>query len=160
MAETKAPFSRYGLARGAAVDVEALSLKARYQVRTFRIAGTVFTASTTTKHSLGPVGVAGTVRAAYLSTRIVPAGGTLTAGLVAYDASGNAEIVLTDTTDPETLTAREARALTLASTNVALAAEDTLELHAIAGSGAISPDATDMHVTVLFEVTEADPPTR
>lgn len=119
---------------------------------------TPFTASSTVKHNFGAIGYAGTVKAAYISTGVLPNIATsATVRLVAYDASGNAEINLSEAFDVEdtttALVAREAAAMTLAATNVALAADDTFEVHAVAG-GAITANATDLCVVVIFEPTE------
>lgn len=119
---------------------------------------TPFTASATVKHNFGALGYAGTVKAAYISTAVLPNIATsATARLVAYDASANAEINITEAFDMEdsttTLVAREAAAMTLAATNVALAADDTLELHLIAG-GAVTANGTDVVCVVIFEPTE------
>lgn len=157
---TKSKFSERGLNSEARLDVDALSPVARRRI--YRLhAGprtTPFTASATVKHNFGAVGVAGTVIAAYLSTAVLPNIATSATGrLVAYDKSGNAEINLTEAFDMEdtttTLVAREAGAMTLAATNVALAADDTLELHLIAG-GAITTNGTDVCCVVVFEPTE------
>jgi hypothetical protein len=119
---------------------------------------TPFTASATVKHNFGAIGYAGIVKAVYLSIGVLPNIATsATARLVAYDTSANAEINLTDTFDVEdsttTLVAREAAAMTLAGTNVALAADDTFEVHLVAG-GAVTANATDVSVVVVFEATE------
>lgn len=159
MAHNVKEFSKVGLPYQAGVDVGALTLAARYNVMRFPLVGTVWTQNTTTKHSLGCIGVAGTIRAAYYSAKTVLSAGAATGGLVAYDASGNAEVVITDTFNPESATAREGYALTLATTNVALAADDTLEFHAIADNNAVT-DVTEGVVTVVFEPSEDAQPTR
>lgn len=153
-------FSERGLNRDTKVDVGALSIRARRQLIHLRPGPrtTPFTASATVKHNFGAIGVAGTVKAAYISAGVLPNIATsATVALVAYDKSGNAEINLTDTFDVEdtttTLVAREAAAMTLATTNVELAADDTFEVHAVAG-GAITTNATDLCVTVVFEPAE------
>ncbi len=159
MAHNVTKFSDRGLPYGSGVDLDALTLSARYTVFRFPIVGTAYVQNATTKHNLGCVGVAGTVRGAYWSGKTVVAGGTLTGQLVAYDASGNAEVALTDTFNPESATAREGFALTLATTNVALAADDTIELHCVADDNAVT-DITEGVLTVIFEPSEASQPTR
>lgn len=166
----KAAYSRYGKAPTVAIDVAALSDRARQRVVNIPLyystaAGSehaaYFVINTTKKHALGPVGVPGILRAAYISSSAVPAGGTLDWQIVAYDASANAEILLTDTsTNPESITAREAQAQVLATTNVALAADDTLELHCIASNATVTQDAVGLVVTLVFENTETTPPTQ
>ena len=159
MAHNVTKFSDRGLPYGSGVDLDALTLSARYTVFRFPIVGTAYVQNATTKHNLGCVGVAGTVRGAYWSGKTVVAGGTLTGQLVAYDASGNAEVALTDTFNPESATAREGLALTLATSNVALAADDTVEFHAVASDSAVT-DITEGVLTVIFEPSEASQPTR
>jgi hypothetical protein len=153
-------FSERGLNRNSKVDVGALSIRARRQLFHLRPGPrtTPFTASSTVKHNFGAIGVPGTVKAVYVSTGVLPNIATsATARLVAYDTSGNAEINLTDTFDVEdtttALVAREAAAMTLATTNVELAADDTFEVHLVAG-GAVTTNATDLCVTVVFEPSE------
>ena len=156
----KQKFSLLGLPLETRVDVDAASLVLRRKVFHFRPGPrtTPFTASATVKHNFGPIGYAGTVKAAYISTGVLPNIATsATARLVAYDTSANAEINLTEAFDVEdtttTLVAREAAAMTLAATNAALAADDTFEVHLIAG-GAVTTNATDLNVTVIFEASE------
>lgn len=159
MAHNVKEFSKFGLPRQAGVDLAALTVSARYQVHRFPIVGTAWVQNATTKHSLGCIGVAGTVRGAYFSGKTVVSGGTLTGQVVAYDASANAEVVITDAFDPETATAREGFPLVLATTNVALAADDTLEFHAVASDASVT-DITEGVLTVIFEPSEASQPTR
>lgn len=154
-------FSERGLNKGARVDIGALSDRASYKVTNHRIvlgateADTAyFTQNETNKHSLGPLGFIGTLVSAHVSSSAVPAGGTLSWGLVAYDASANGEVVLTDTANPESITAREAQALVLATTNVALAADDTVELHCVASNDAVSTDGAQVCVTCVWAPTE------
>lgn len=157
---SKAKASERNWNNGLRVDTAVASPVLRRKV--FRLGTnprtTPFTASSTVKHSCGAIGYAGIVKAAYLSTAVLPNIATsATARLVAYDASANAEINLSEAFDVEdsttTLVAREAAAMTLAATNVALAADDTFEVHLIAG-GAITTNATDLCVVVIFEATE------
>lgn len=153
MASNRAKFSQHGANSRMRVDVAALSPVARRQaVRVIAVGD--FTQSTTTKYSRGPIGFAGTLKAAYYSARTLPIGGTLSIRVVAYDASANAEINLTDTLNPEAGTAREGAAFTLATTNVALAADDVIELHEIADGSAVSQQVVDGYVTLVFERTE------
>lgn len=166
---SKSKFSEYGLHPEAAIDVDALSDVARRDVEVRRVVITTaagqkqtagYTQNTTVKHNLGAVGLAGTLVAAYLTHETLPAGGALTARVVAYDASANAEVNLTDPVNPEAATVREGQAFTLATTNVALAADDTIELHCAADNSAISQDAQGVSVTLVWERTEASVPTR
>jgi hypothetical protein len=149
---TKSKFSERGLNRETRVDVNALSPKARNKVLVLPIGA--WTQNTTTKFSRGPLGFAGTLISASMSFRTLPAGGALTLTVVAYDASANAEIVLCDAIDPETGTVREAKALVLASTNVELAADDTIELHSAADNNAVGTAAVDGYVTLVFKPSE------
>jgi hypothetical protein len=160
-----AKFSEHGLNKMyRRVDIDALSDRAKRWTETRRVVITtaagqkqtaVFVINTTTKHNLGPVGQVATLKAAYISAETAPAGGTLDWQLVAYDASANAEVILTDTsTDPETITVREAQAQVLATTNVELAADDTVELHCIASNNAVTQDAQGVSVTLVWQPTE------
>lgn len=155
----KAAFSDKGLPYGAAVDVDALSDVARRRALHLTVQGSAWVQNATTKHNLGTLGMAGIVRGAYLSQGVLVSAGTASGRLVAYNASANAEVNLTDTVNPEAATAREGQAFTLATTNVALAADDTLEFHAIADNNAVS-GGTGVTLTVIFEPTETTPPTR
>ena len=169
MARNVTKFSKSGLPYGSGVDLDALTLRAKYRTVTIPVvistaAGktptAVFTQNSTVKHSLGPVGIPGTLRDAYISQTTLAAGGTLSWKLVAYDASANAEVVLTSTLDPEAATVREAQQFTLANTNVELAADDTFELHCTADNNTVSQDARGVMVTLVFENAEASQPTR
>lgn len=137
---------------GMRIDVAALSPASRYKVVTRPLGD--FTQNTTTKFSRGPLGFAGTLVAAYESFRTKPAGGALSVTIVAYDASANAEIVLTAALDPEAATVREGQAFTLAATNVALAADDTIEFHCAADNNAVGTQQVDGYVTLVFQPTE------
>lgn len=165
----KTAFSERGLPYGAAVDVDALSDRASWRpisvpvviaTASGQTATAVFTQNSTVKHSLAPVGVPCILRAAAISQTTLAAGGTLSWALYAYDASGDAEIALTSGVNPESATAREAPTFTLAGTNVALAAEDTFELHCTADNNTVTQDARGVRVTLWVEPIESDPPTR
>jgi hypothetical protein len=152
----KSKFSAFGLPLEARVDVDAASPVLRRKV--FRVPVPAFTASATVKHNVGPIGYAGTVKAVYISFKTRPNIATsATARLVAWDSSANAEINLTDALDVEdtttTLVDREAGAMVLAATNVALAADDTFEVHLIAG-GAVTAAHVDGYMTIVFEASE------
>lgn len=149
---SKTKFSERGIPLYTRVDVDSLSPAARYKVLVLPVGA--FTQNTTTKFSRGPLGFVGTLVSASVSFRTLPAGGALTLTVVAYDASANAEIVLCDAFDPEVGTVREASALTLASTNVELAAADTIELHSAADNNAVGTAAVDGYVTLVFDPTE------
>lgn len=153
MAQNKVKHSQRGQNRGERIDMLALSPVARRQT-VVRMSIGDFTQATTTKFSRGPLGFAGTLKSAHASFRTAPAGGVLSMKLVAYDASANAEIVLTSTLDPEAGTVREGTAFTLAATNVELAADDTLEIHCVADGSAVSQQQVDGYVTMTFERKE------
>lgn len=155
----KVAFSDKGLPYGAAVDVDALSDVARRRILHFTVQGSAWTQNQTVKHNLGAVGMRGIVRAAYLSQGVLVSAGTASGRVVAYDASANAEVNLTDTVNPESATAREGQAFTLATTNTTLEADDTFEFHAIADNNAVT-GGTGVVVTIVFEPTETTPPTR
>lgn len=156
MARNQAPFSRHGLHPHTRVDVGALSPQARRFARV--IAGGNFTQDSTVKTQGGPLGIRAKLVAAYVSYATVPAGGTLAVQLVAYDASANAEVLLTEALDPEGLTAREGAAFTLAATNPAvLEPDDTLEVHQIASDDTVSQQQAGGFVVAVLEPVEDDP---
>jgi hypothetical protein len=133
-------------------DVSALSLHARQ--KNVRGASGAFTQNSTVKTQLGPLGFAGTLKSGYFSFTQLPAGGALSIKIVAYDRSADAEIVLTDAADPETGTVREGKALVLATTNVALDADDTIEVHTIADNNAVGTAAAGGFVSLMFDPVE------
>jgi len=168
MSRNKVGLSSRGLPFGAIVDVDALSIRSKYRVERVpvvissaagRTATAVFTQNATVKHSLGAVGIPAILRAAYLTQTTLSAGGTLSCQLVAYDASANGEVVLTTTINPESATVREGQAFTLDTTNVALAADDTVELHCVASDATVTQDMKGGVVTLVWENIETDPPT-
>lgn len=169
MAWNVTKFSDRGLQYQSGVDVGALTDVARRERDVRRVVITtaagqkqtaVFTQNATVKHNLGPVGIAGTLKAAFISFEQLPAGGTLSVGLVAYDKSGTAEVILTDTANPEDDTIRTGASLVIAATNVALAADDTVELHCVASDDAVGTPAQGVTVTLVWEPSEASAPTR
>jgi hypothetical protein len=149
-----AKFSEHGLNKMyRRVDIDSLSDRAKIiQIRQ-QLPDSTWDLNTTLKHNIGSVGIPGTIVSAYLSQATLVAGGTLTGKIVAYDASANAEVNLTDTINPEAATAREGQALTLATTNMELAADDTLEFHATADNNAVT-DGTDVVIVINFAPTE------
>jgi hypothetical protein len=149
----KSKHSQRNQNRGERIDMLALSPVARRQT-VLRVPIGDFTQSTTNKWSRGALGFAGTLIAAYLSAKTAPVGGVLSTRVVAYDASANAEINLTNTVDPEAVTVREGTAMVLATTNVELAADDTIEIHNIADGSAVSQQQVDGYVTLVFERKE------
>lgn len=169
MSRARTAFSKRGLPYEGVVDIDALSLRARYRVERVPVViasasgqtqTAVFTQNATVKHNLGPVGIPSTLRGAYLSQGTLAAGGTLSCHLVAYDASANAEIVLTETINPEAATAREGLGFAIATTNVALAADDTIELHCTASDDTVTQDGKSLRVTLIWETTEETSPQR
>lgn len=156
----KSKFSAFGLPLESRVDQDALSDVAAGRVFHLRPGPrtTPFTASSTVRHNFGAIGRAGIVTGAYISAGVLPNIATsATVALAVRDKSANADIAITDAFDVEdtttALVAREANAMTLAATNVAVEADDTFEVVCVAG-GAITTNATDLCVTVLFEPSE------
>jgi hypothetical protein len=152
----KAKASERAWNNGLRLDMAAASPRLRRKI--LRIPVGAFTASSTVKHSAGAFGYPGTIKAAYLSCKTLPNIATsATVRLVAYDASANAEVNITEAFDVEdtttALVAREAAAMTLAATNTAFDADDTIEVHVIAG-GAITTNIADGHVVLVFDATE------
>lgn len=165
----KAAFSKKGLSPAAVVDVDALSDRARMSFVAVPVvlstaaggqATAYFTQNTTTNHPLGPIGVAATLVGAIVSSDRVPAGGTLSWQVVAAMTDGTTFTVLTNTSDPETITANVGQSLVLATTNNARAATDVFFLRATADNNAVGTDARNVKVTLIFKVTETTPPTR
>lgn len=152
MAQNCSKFSERALPLYTRVDVAALSPVARRVP--VRGASGAFTQNTTVKTSLGPLGFPGILEAGYFSFTQLPAGGTLQIKIVAYDRSADTEIILTDAADPETGTVREGKAFVLATTNVALDADDTIEVHTIADNNAVGTAAAGGFVGLVFKPTE------
>lgn len=156
MAQNYTAFSESNLPANCLVDTAAMSPRNGYKLVT--LGGLTYTQNATTYAATSftcPYPM--TLKSGYISTQVVPAGGTLAAIVAAYDESGNAEIVLCNSFDPETLTAREGAALTVATTNVTLAAGDTVTIRGTASNDAVTTQAQGLSVTLLFEVTEQDP---
>ena len=165
----KAAFSDKGLPYGAAVDVDALSDRAAVSFVTVPVvlstaaggqATAYFTQNTTTNHPLGALGVPSRLVSAIVSSDRVPVGGTLSWQIVAATTDGTTFTVLTNTADPETITANVGQALTAATTNNNRAATDVFFLRATADNTAVGTDARNVKVTLVFKAIEATPPTR
>ena len=149
----KSKFSQRHLNPQTRIDMPALSPVARRQT-VMRIPMGDFTQSATDKHSRGPMGFAGTVKAAYASAKTAPVGGTLSTQLKFYDKSAAAEVAITDTLNPEALTAREGTVAVLAAANTEFAADDTLEVHNIADGSAVTQQQVDGYWTLVIERKE------
>lgn len=149
---SKQKFSLYGVPLETRVDVDSASPMLRQ--KNVRGASGAFTINSTVKTSLGPLGFPGTLVSGYFSFTTFPIGGALGIKIVAYDRSADAEIVLTDVPDPETGTVREGKAFALAATNVALDADDTIEVHTIADNNAVGTAAVGGVVSLMFKPTE------
>lgn len=146
-------FAGTGVPRDSVAPLNNLSARARLAV--VAVTGGTFTQNATTLDGAAfTMPFAGILRAAYLAASTKPAGGTLTSTVTAYDASGNAAVVLCDAFDPETLTDREGAALTIAETNVELAAGDTIQLVNTASDDAVTAQAVGLAVTLVLEITE------
>ena len=155
MAVNQTKFSESNLPANTLVDLDSLSPRARYQQVT--LGGLTYTQNATTYAATSyTLPFPGILIAANISAQVVPAGGTLAAIVAAYDASANAEIVLCDSFNPETLTAREGAALTVATTNVALDAGDTITIRGTSSNDTVTTQAQGLSVTLTFQVTEAD----
>lgn len=152
MASNKSKFSQFGLHPHARVDIGALSPVARRE--NVRGAGGAYTQNSTVKTSLGPLGFAGTLESGLFSYTTLPIGGALLVKVVAYDRSADTEIVLTDPIDPETGTVREGKAFVLAATNVALDADDTIEIHTIADNNTVGTAQVGGMYSLMFKRTE------
>lgn len=132
------------------VDIAALSQRAGdYRVA---LAAPAFTQNATTRGQQFVVPFPMTLRSAQMAYDVLPIGGTLTVGIVAYDASADAEIVLCDTMNPEVaaMTAREGKAFALATTNVALDTGDTVCIVHTADNNAVSTAQVGGGATLLF----------
>jgi hypothetical protein len=156
-----AKFSEHGLNKMyRRVDIDALSDRAKYRynpvpVRIATASGAAATAyfvqNTSTDHPIGCLGVAGTLVSAVASSSRVPAGGALTWQIVAIEGT---KTVLTDTANPESVSANVGQELTAATTNVALAATEMLYLRCTADNSAVGTDARDVFVTLVWVPTE------
>lgn len=145
-------FSKHGLPLYTRVDIAALSPVARRE--NVRGAGGAYTQNSTVKTSLGPLGFAGILETGYFSYTTLPIGGALLVKVVAYDRSADTEIVLTDPIDPETGMGREGKAFVLAATNVALDADDTIEIHTIADNNTVGTAQVGGMYSLMFKRTE------
>lgn len=152
MATNCSKFSEHGQPLFTRVDVAAASPVLRRE--NIRGAGGAYTQNSTVKTSLGPLGFPGILEAGYFSYTTLPIGGALLVKVVAYDRSADAEIVLTDAIDPETGTVREGKAFVLAATNVALDADDTIEIHTIADNNAVGTAQVGGMYSLVFKPTE------
>jgi hypothetical protein len=168
MPTNKAKYSVQGLPYESAVDVDALSMRARAIIVSQRLtistaAGqhvtAVFAQNTTRKHPVLNAPCPMLLLGAVISAQTAPAGGTLTWNLVKFN--GSTETALTDTsTNPESVTSRMGQVQVLAATNAALATGDMVELHCIADNNAVTQDAVTVQVTTYWQAVEASPPTR
>jgi hypothetical protein len=156
-------FSEKGQNRGARVDIAALSNRASWKhvqvpVRIATASGVEhaahFVINTSKDHRLGPVGLAATLKAAMVSSGQVPAGGTLAWQIVAATTDGTTKVALTDTANPEAVTADVGQALVLAATNAERAATDVYFLRCTASNDAVGTDARDVWVSLWFALTE------
>lgn len=134
------------------VDVDAASPRLRRHIVT--VPSAAFTQNSTTRGAGFVVPFPMRLVAAHVAYETVPAGGTLSARIVSYDESANAAVNLTDTTDPETLVAREGRALTLATTNVTLEANDVVQLQTVADNVTVTQAGAGGVATLVFEPIE------
>jgi hypothetical protein len=149
MRKTKASELGGALGVNGIIDVNA----ATYALRRKQLRGSAgnFTQNSTVKTSLGPLGFQAKLAAAYLSFTTLPVGGTLTVRIVAYDATGNAEVILTDALDAEVGTVREGKPFVLATTNRVLNADDTIEIHTIASDDVVGTQQVGGMVSMLFD---------
>lgn len=148
-----------------AVDVAALSDRAAVRVLTFPLialaapngaSAAVFTQNTSTDHVLGPLGISGTIVRAMVSTARVPSLGTGSFSLYAATTDGTTKTLMTNTVDPEAMTANVGATFTIASTT-ARAATDVLFLRCTADNNAVATDASAVKVTVLVVPTDTTP---
>lgn len=169
MPTTRSAFSRVGLPYESAVDVDALSDKAKLHsvivpVVIGTAAGGTSTAymviNATTDHPVGTLGVACTLVGASYSSDRVPSIGTGSVSVWAATTDGTTKTQLFDANDPEALTVNVGRPLTLSSTNRALASTDVLFFRCVADNSTITTDLRNVKLTLHYVVTEADPPTR
>ena len=163
----KTRFSKAGLPNGSAVDVAALSdLAAMRQLDFVALVGSqplasnsaYFVINASTDHYLGTVLNAGTVvKASVRSGRAASLG----AGSYSLYKStdGSSKTLITNTIDPETITAHVPSNFTMVTTSSAnvLAAGDQLWLRCTADNNAIATDASGVRVHVGFVPTDTTP---
>ncbi len=165
---TKAKLSQYGLNSEAAVDVAALSDHAAARPLTFAVpvgsqplsANTAyFVINASTDHVLGPVGVAGTIVAASISSARVASLGTGSFSLY-KSTDGSSKTLITNTIDPETAsTVNVARAFTMVTASSAnvVTAGDCLFLRCTADNNTVTTDVSSVRVTVWIVPTDSTP---
>lgn len=164
---SKSKLSEYGLNSQAAVDVAAMSDIAAARPLTFVVpvgsqpvsANTAyFVINTSTDHVLGPVGLAGTIVKASISSARVASLGTGSFSL--YKATdGTTKTLITNTVDPEAVTANVPSSFTMVTASSAnvVTAGDLLFLRCTADNNTVTTDASSVRVTVWIVPTDSSP---
>lgn len=164
---TKAKLSQHGLNSEAAVDVAALSDLAAARPLTFAVpvgsqplsANTAyFVINASTDHVLGPVGVAGTIVAASISSARVASLGTGSFSLY-KSTDGSVKTLITNTVDPEAVTANVPASFTMVTASSAnvVTAGDCLFLRCTADNNTVTTDVSSVRVTVWIVPTDSTP---
>lgn len=164
---TKTKLSDRGLNYEAAVDVAALSDLAAARPISWVVPvgaqplsanSAYFVINASTDHVLGPVGQAGTIVAARVSSARVASLGAGSFSL--YKATdGSTKTLITNTVDPEGVTANVPAAFTMVTASSAnvVTAGDLLFLRCTADNNTITTDASSVRVTVWIVPTDTAP---
>lgn len=153
-------FSDAGLPFEARVDILSLTDRAAWRPVTFQVLTgsaplsentAVFVQNASTDHVLGPAGIPCYVRAATVSSSRVASLGAGSYSLYVATTDGTTKTLLTNTVDPEAITANVGSAFTMAATNRLIAATDVFFLRATADNNAVGTDARSVRVTLWLE---------
>lgn len=133
------------------VDVPALSLAARRH--TIRIPLPALVQNATTNHSLGPIGMLGTIVGAFISYRIPPviAGGTATYQ-IGRRVSGGSQTLFTTSANLLALVANTV-ATPPGLTTTDVNPTDLIEFQAVVSNNAVT-QGTDGFLTLVFDPTD------
>jgi len=164
---SKSKFSEHGQNSQAAVDVAALSDIAAARPISWVVPvgaqplsanSAYFVINTSTDHVLGPVGLAGTIVKASISSARVASLGTGSFSLY-KSTDGSVKTLITNTVDPEAVTANVPASFTMvtaSSANVVTAGE-LLFLRCTADNNTVTTDASSVRVTVWIVPTDSSP---
>lgn len=163
---SKAKLSEHGLNFESAVDVASLSDRAAARPLTFPVialaapngVGTaLFVINSSVDHVLGPIGIAGKIVKATISSARVASLGTGSFSLYAATTDGTTKTLLTNTVDPKAVTANVGVNFSIVAGLAARAATDVLFLRCTADNNAVATDASAVKVTVWVVPTDATP---
>lgn len=162
----KAKLSEHGLNSEVAVDVGSLSDIAAAKPITFPlialaapngISAAIFTINTSNDHVLGPIGIAGKIVKATISSGRVASLGTGSFSLYVATTDGTTKTLVTNTIDPEAITVNVGVNFSIVAGLAARAATDVLFLRCTADNNAVATDASNVKVTVWVVPTDTAP---